>query len=95
MPLPFRLIMPAFLLARRRHRVLPFFLRPPHKILKLRPESLDRAELIPNLRALAILSSIHLYMKLHYIARPYRDNTFQITIQSIDILQNLLHALLE
>lgn len=61
-----------------------------HEILKLRPEGLDRTELVSDLIWSAKPSN---KAALFSYDGTHRDNALQIPIQPIDVLKYLLHAL--
>jgi hypothetical protein len=67
---------------------LTFFLGSTHKVLKLGPEGFHRTELITHLSILLvdIISCPCAY--------AYRDDTLQISIQTVHVLKHLFHALL-
>jgi hypothetical protein len=68
---------------------LTFFFRLTHKVLKLRPEGFHRAKLVTHL-FVTLVKTI-----FSPSAYTYRNNTFQIPIQAVDVLEHLFHTLLK
>lgn len=66
-----------------------FFLRSTHEVLELGPEGFYRAELVSNLELLVKDTG----GTIRKVNRTYCDDTLQVPIQTVDVLEYLFHAL--